>query len=219
MTMPAAELRPGGPGLTDDERLGSLLVENGLLSEEALEQALRSREARRQTLPRILIDDNLVSEADLVATLAALLKLDYVDLSEYPIDAAAARLVSDTLARRYLTLPIGWHEGRLLVAMADPSNGFAIDDIRTVTGAEVRIVVATSATIMSAIAKFHRVDSEAENISAQASSTFEGEHDLSSVREITEESPIVRLVNLLITQAIEDRASDIHIEPGESDLR
>jgi type IV pilus assembly protein PilB len=211
--------RPEPEGLTDDERLGALLLEGGLLTSEALSQALADRATRGQNLTRVLIDDNLVTEPDLVATLARHLKLEYVDLSEYPVDAAAARLISDAMARRYLALPIGWLEGRLIVAMADPSNVFAVDDIRTVTGAEIRPAVATRASILAAIAKYHRLDSDAENITAQAASTFEAENDLSAVREVTEDAPIVKLVNLLISQAIADRASDIHIEPGEHDLR
>jgi type IV pilus assembly protein PilB len=209
----------GTPGPSDDERLGALLVAGGLLSEEALASALAARESRGQGLTQILLEDRLVTEGDLVATLAAHLKLEYVDLAEYPVDAAAARLVSDSLARRYLALPIGWIEGRLIVAMADPSNVFAVDDIRTVTGAELRVAVATKQSILDAIGKFHRVMSDAENVSAEAASTFVGETDLSSVRELNEESPIVKLVNLLISQAIADRASDIHIEPGERDVR
>ncbi len=204
---------------SDDERLGALLVAGGVLTEEALQQALSARTSRGQGLTRILIEDNLVTESDLVATLAAHLKLEYVDLNEYPVDAAAARLVSDSLARRYLALPIGWMEGRLIVAMADPSNVFAIDDIRTVTGAELRIAVATRQSIVESITKYHRVMSDAENVSAEAASTFESDNTLDTVREVSEESPIVKLVNLLISQAIADRASDIHIEPAERDLR
>jgi type IV pilus assembly protein PilB len=103
--------------------------------------------------------------------------------------------------------------------MADPSNVFAVDDIRTITGAEVRMVVSTRAAIIEAIDKYHRLDTDAESISAQASSSFEADEDLTTIREVTEDAPIVKLVNLLITQAVQDRASDIHIEPGEHDLR
>jgi type IV pilus assembly protein PilB len=219
VTAPTAVVGTGTTGPSDDERLGALLVAGGLLSEEALERALGARAERGHGLTRVLLEDDLVTESDLVATLASHLKLEYVDLSDYPIDAAAARLVSDSLARRYLALPIGWIEGRLIVAMADPSNVFAIDDIRTVTGADLRVAVATKQSLLEAISKHHRIMSDAENVSAEASSTFESETDLSSVREISEESPIVRLVNLLISQAIADRASDIHVEPGERDVR
>ena len=217
MAAPSLGVEPAAP--TDDELLGKLLVDAGLLTEEDCQKALSIRADREQDLARILIDDSLVSETDLVATLATHLKLEFVDLNEYPVDAAAARLISDTMARRYLALPIGWYEGRLIVAMADPSNVFAVDDIRTVTRAEIRIAVATGASVVNAIGRFHRVDSEAEDISAEAASSFEGEADLSRVREISEDSPIVKLVNLLVTQAINDRASDIHIEPGEDDVR
>ena len=209
----------GTTGPTDDERLGALLVAGGILSEQALEGALAARADRGHSLTRILIDDNLVTETDLVATLAAHLKLEFVDLSDYPVDAAAARLVTDSLARRYLALPIGWIEGRLIVAMADPSNVFAVDDIRTVTGAELRIAVATKNSILEAVGKYHRMMSDAEDVSAEASNSFEGENDLTSVKEISEDSPIVKLVNLLISQAIADRASDIHVEPEEREVR
>jgi type IV pilus assembly protein PilB len=219
MTTWTAEERVAPNGPTDDERLGALLLEGGLLTEEALGRAFAARATRGQNLTRVLLEENLVTEPDLVATLAKHLKLEYVDLSEYPVDAAAARLISDAMARRYLALPIGWIEGRLVVAMADPSNVFAADDIRTVTGAEVRPAVATRASILGAISKYHRMDSDAEDITAQAVSTFQAENDLSSVREVTEDAPLVKLVNLLISQAIADRASDIHIEPGEDDLR
>jgi len=217
MAAPSLGVEPAAP--TDDELLGKLLVDAGLLTEEDCHKALSVRTERGQDLARILIDDALVSETDLVATLARHLKLEFVDLSEYPVDPAAARLIGDSMARRYLALPIGWYEGRLIVAMADPSNVFAVDDIRTVTGAEIRIAVATGGSVLAAIGRFHRVDSEAEDVSAEAASSFESEADLSKVREITQDSPIIKLVNLLITQAINDRASDIHIEPGEDDVR
>ena len=169
----------------------------------------------------MLIEDKLLTEEQFVATLAEQLGLEFVDLADYPVDPAAARVVTETLARRYLALPIGWWEGRLIVAMADPSNVFAIDDIRTLTGAEVRQVVATAEAVTAAINKYHRKDSEAEHISAEAAATSTDDDDerLSNIKEVHEDAPIVRLVDLLISQAISDRASDIHIEPTGKDLR
>ncbi len=205
--------------MSEDNQLGSLLIARGLLTPEQLEAALEEQERTHRSLGRVLIDQGLVSEAGLVSTLATQLGLDYVDVTDYAVDPSAAVLISDGLARRYQALPIGWDEGRLVVAMADPSNVFAVDDIRTITGADVKMVVSTRASIVSAIDKYHRLDTDAESISAQASSAFEAEDDLTSVREVTEDAPIVKLVNLLITQAINDRASDIHIEPSEHDLR
>jgi type IV pilus assembly protein PilB len=207
--------------LSEDEQLGVVLVKSGIITIEQLGEALGRAKERGCNLARVLIEDKLLTEEQFVGTLAEQLGLEFVDLSSYPIDPAATVLVSETLARRYLALPIGWWEGRLIVAMADPSNVFAIDDIRTLTGADVRQVVATAEAVTAAITKYHRKDSEAEHISAEASASSRPMEDerLSSIREVREDAPIVRLVNLLITQAITDRASDIHVEPTGKDVR
>jgi type IV pilus assembly protein PilB len=207
------------PRQSEQLQLGALLVQRGLLTEAALKLALEEQERTGQSLGRLLIDNALVRETDLVATLASQLGLSYVDLSDYPVDPAAVGLVSDTLSRRYLALPIGWEGDRLLVAMADPSNVFAIDDIHHLTGRNVKAVVATRASIETALDKYHRLDTDAENISAQAASSIEVEEDLANIREVVEDAPIVKLVNVVITQAVQDRASDIHIEPTEKDVR
>jgi type IV pilus assembly protein PilB len=110
---------------------------------------------------RVRDREGALSEEQFVGTLAEQLGLEFVDLATYPVDPAAAALVSENLARRYLAMPIGWWEGRLIVAMADPSNVFAIDDIRTLTGAEVRQVVVTAEAVTAAINKYYRKDSEA----------------------------------------------------------
>jgi type IV pilus assembly protein PilB len=205
--------------MSEENQLGSLLIARGLLTAEELQTALEEQGRTHRSLGRILIDQGLISEANLVSTLATQLGLEFVDVGDYAVDPAATLLISDALARRYQALPIGWQDGQLVVAMADPSNVFAVDDIRTITGAEVKMVVATRASITTAIDKYHRLDTDAESINAQASSTFEAEDDLSSVREVVEDAPIVKLVNLLITQAVQDRASDIHVEPAEHDVR
>src|SRR3954469_8053304 len=213
--------------MSEGNQLGSLLVAGGLLTKEALDAALTEQGQSGKSLGRILIDNGLVTESDLVSTLAAQIGLEYVDLEEETIDPAATGLMSPTRARRYQAPPLGWEKlapgssgsPRLVVAMADPSNVFAIDDIRTITGCDVKTGVATRVGITEAIDKHHRLDSDAEDITAQASSEFEEEEDLSSIREVVEDAPIVRLVNVLITQAVTDRASDIHIEPTERDVR
>jgi type IV pilus assembly protein PilB len=208
-----------GSSRSEQLQLGQLLVQRGLLTEAALALALEEQARTGKTLGRLLIDSALVKEADLVSTLATQLGLAYVDLSDYPVDPGAVALVPDGLSRRYLALPIGWDRDRLLVAMADPSNVFAIDDIRHLTRRDVQPVVATRASIQAAIDKYHRLDSDAENITAQAASAVEVEEDLSAIREVVEDAPIVKLVNVVITQAVADRASDIHVEPTEHDVR
>src|SRR3984893_13840897 len=128
----------GAPALTDvratpasdGQKLGLLLVQRGLLSRSDLDLAMQWQEKSGQSLVPILLERGLITEVGLVSTLAEQLGLEFVDLTEYVVDPAAAILISDTLSRRYQALPVGWDNGRLIVAMADPSNVFAIDDIR-----------------------------------------------------------------------------------------
>ncbi len=209
--------------LSEDEQLGVVLVKSGIITIDQLGQALSRAKERGVNLARVLIEDKLLTEEQFVGTLAEQLGLEFVDLATYPVDPAAAALVSENLARRYLAMPIGWWEGRLIVAMADPSNVFAIDDIRTLTGAEVRQVVVTAEAVTAAINKYYRKDSEAEHVSAEAaanSAPMDDDRDrLTNIKEVREDAPIVRLVNLLISQAITDHASDIHVEPTGKDVR
>jgi type IV pilus assembly protein PilB len=205
--------------MSEIDRIGAFLVTRGLLTQAQLDLALDEQSRTGKSLGRVLLDQDLVSEADLMAALAAQIGMEFVDLDNFSVDSSAATLISDTLARRYQAMPIGWDNGQLVVAMSDPGNVFAIDDIRTITRAEVKTVMATRQAILDAIEKHNRMDAEAEEISAEASSDFDDGDDLSNVREVVEDAPIVKLVNLLISQAVADRASDIHIEPGEKDLR
>jgi type IV pilus assembly protein PilB len=199
--------------------LSDVLIEEGLITEEQLEQAQVEQERKGRSLGRVLIELGLVKETDLVAALARQVGLDFVDLGEHQIDPSAASLISDQVARRYRALPIGFDDSRLVVAMSDPSNVFALDDIRTITGMEVKPVVATAADIDSAIRKYGQFEQSVEDMATEASSVAEDSHDLDQMEAAVEDAPIVKLVNLLITQAVSDRASDIHIEPAERDIR
>jgi type IV pilus assembly protein PilB len=203
----------------ENRLLGAQFVAAGLLSQEALDDALDEQSKTGKFLGRILIERGLVTEGDLYRILAPQLGLEYVDLSDYTIDPSAVGLISESLARRYQALPVAWEDGKLVLAMADPGNVFAIDDIRTITKSDVRVIMATPESIVTAIDRHTRMDGEAENISAQASSEYETDEDLSKLNEVVEDAPIVKLVNLLITQAVSERASDIHIEPTEKDVR
>ncbi len=200
--------------------LGQILIEEGLLNEEQLQRALSARSEKNQLLGRVLIDLGLVREADLVGALAKQLGLQFVDLSDIVVDSNAASLIPEQVARRYRALPVGFDDSRLIVAMADPANLFALDDIRTITGMEVKPVVATAADIESAIRKYGAFDESVESMASAASEQADEEiSSLERAATAVEEGPIVKMVNMLIAQAIADRASDIHVEPMERDLR
>jgi type IV pilus assembly protein PilB len=200
------------------KQLGDILLEGGLVTHEQLAGAVEEQQKLGRSLGRVLVDRGVLSESQLVAALATQIGMQFVDLTDFPVDGSAVAKVSDTVCRRHTALPIGYEDGKLLVAMADPANVFALDDIRSLTGLEVKPVVATRPDVVAAINKYHRGDAELDDLT-HALNVEEDTDDLSKVKEIVEDAPIVKFVNLLITQAIQDRASDIHIEPTERDLR
>jgi type IV pilus assembly protein PilB len=205
--------------VSEGNQLGTLLVSQGLLPRDRLDAALVEQAETGKPLPRVLIERGYVNEVDLVRALAAQVGLEFVDLSEVSVDASVATLIPENLSRKYQALPIFWEEHRLVVAIADPSNVFAVDDIRAITGADIRTVVATSGQLAELIDRFHRLDGEVDTVAQEAADELGPGDDISSLSEIIEDAPIVKFVNLLITQAVSDRASDIHVEPGERDLR
>ncbi|MDX6268121.1 MAG: type pilus assembly protein PilB [Frankiales bacterium] len=200
------------------KQLGDILLEDGLVTPEQLAGAVEQQQRVGRSLGRILVDLGVLTESQLVAALASQIGMEFVDLTDYPVDGSAVAKIPDVVCRRHTALPIGYDDGKLVVAMADPANVFALDDIRSLTGMDVRPVVATRPDVVAAINKFHRGDAELDDLT-MAIDARDDEDDLSKVKEIVEDAPIVKFVNLLITQAIQDRASDIHIEPTERDLR
>jgi type IV pilus assembly protein PilB len=200
------------------KQLGDILLEGGHVTADQLAGAVDEQRRLGRRLGRVLVDRGVLTEGQLVAALATQIGLKFVDLSDVPVDGSAVSRVPAPVCRRHNALPIGYDEGKLVVAMADPANVFAVDDIRAMTGMEVRPVVATKADVLAAINRYHRGDDEMDELTSALHSNDE-EDDLSHVKEIVEDAPIVKFVNLLITQAIQDRASDIHIEPAEKDLR
>jgi type IV pilus assembly protein PilB len=205
---------------TGTKPLGQILIDEGLINQRDLAKAETARVKTNQMLGKTLVELGLIREGELVAALARQVGLAFVDLSEQTIDANAVLLVPEQVSKRYRALPIGFENGALVVAMADPANLFALDDIRTITGLELKPVVATAADIEAAIRKYSRFDESVEQLSTEAAEAAEDSlSDLEQVATAVEEGPIVKMVNLLVTQAIADRASDIHIEPMEKDVR
>ena len=202
-------------------QLGEILLDEGLVTEAQLLAALDATATRGGSLGRVLVEDGVLSEAQLVAALAQQVGMEFVDLDEYPVDRAAVAMVPAPVCRRHNALPVGFAgAGVLKVAMSDPANVVAIDDLRTVSGMSVQVVVAVHDNLLRAIDRYCRADSEIEDITESLEEELPQEEvDLSRLTEIgDDDAPIVRLVNLIVTQGIQDRASDIHIEPNETDV-
>ncbi|HVW34199.1 MAG TPA: ATPase, T2SS/T4P/T4SS family, partial [Acidimicrobiia bacterium] len=191
----------------------------GLITQAQLDAALKAQAERGLPIGQLLVDSGAVTEAVLMGALARQLNLEFVDLAEHPIDRGAVALLPEAMARRILALPISWADDRLQVAMADPGNVLAVDDLRAVTGAEIQVVVATRTQLTEAIDRFHRLDAEVDEVAQIAAEELADDDDGDVAREAVEDAPIVKFVNLLIAQAVADRASDIHVEPTEGDLR
>ncbi|TMK19308.1 MAG: type II secretion system protein GspE [Actinobacteria bacterium] len=199
------------------KQLGQILIELGFITPEQLETALQEHRKTPKSLGRVLIDLGMIKEADLVRALAEQVGLEFVDLNEFPIDATATVLLPEALSRRYRAIPIGERDGRLLVAMSDPANVYALDDIRTITGREVQPVVATANDVEQAIQKFSGMDSQVEAMASIAAEAVD--ETTAELEEALEDAPIVKLVNAIMTQAVGDRASDVHLEPAELNVR
>lgn len=204
------------------KQLGDILLEEGLVTEGQLVAALDEQAVRGQSLGRVLVEIGMLTEAQLVRALASQIGMEFVELADYPVDRNAVALLPSSVCRRYTVLPVSIIDGYLVLAMADPGNVLAVDDARTIAGIPVRTVVATHDDLVQAIDRFCRADDEIENLTSsfEHETAQEQDADLSRVGDaIEDDAPIVRFVNLLVTQAIQDRASDIHIEPAEHDLR
>ncbi len=182
--------------------------------------ALDEQATRGDSLGRVLVEIGMLTEAQLVQALARQVGMDFVDLAEYPVDRTAVALLPGALCRRYTVLPLAFKDGAMVLAMANPGNVLALDDARAMSGMAVKPVVATHDDLMTAIDRYCRADEEIDEIKSAIEETQQqDDFDLGRIGDVVDDdAPIVRFVNILVTQAIQDRASDIHVEPSEHDL-
>jgi type IV pilus assembly protein PilB len=201
------------------KRLGEILADMGLVTEEQVETALARQKETRKRLGQLLLEDGVVSELDLAKALAAKFGIEYLDLTATQIDMQAAGLISEKLCRRYAVMPIRFSDSNTLqVAMVDPANVLAIDDLRIMTGYDITPAIASEEDIFGAIAKINRLDEHVTEDAEENAALKDIAEDVKDIREQTEEAPIVKLVNSVIAQSVDDGASDIHFEPQAKDL-
>lgn len=209
-------------------RLGAMLVSSGLLTEEQLKKALAVQQKEGGRLGSILVKMNFVQEEKLMMFLSKQYGVPYVDLSRFEIDQNVAKLIPSDVAQKYQIMPINRTGATITIAMVDPSNVFAIDDVKFMTGYNVEPVVATEAGIKNAIAKYYSLTSAIEKVMTsleiddKAVGVIHEEEDKVDVAKLkaeVEEAPVVKLVNLILTDAVQKGASDIHIEAYEKAFR
>ncbi|HEV7848581.1 MAG TPA: ATPase, T2SS/T4P/T4SS family [Mycetocola sp.] len=195
------------------------LILQGILPFDQLDRVSRTQTDDESALNG-LVTQGVITPVQLARARATQAGIGFVELLEYPVDRTAVSLVSSVLCRRHNVLPIGLVGKVLKLAMVDPGNVFAIDDVRAVTHLQVEPVLAERADLLAAIDRYLRADGELSDLTTtleEESGPQEADHAIGDTHD--DEAPIVRFVNLLVAQAIQDNASDIHIEPGEYELR
>ena len=206
------------------KRLGEILVEAGELTQEQLEFALTEQKKDgngKKRLGEVLVDLKFMTERQILKTLEKQLSVPYVFLGDFEIMPEAINAVPIFLADRYTLVPIKKEGNRLTVAMNDPTNFYAIDDVRMVTGADVAVVIAEKQEILNAINTYYGVSGRlgdamgklAEETAAQTQTTT------TMIDSQNDDAPFIKIINSIIEQGIRDKASDIHIEPMANETR
>jgi type IV pilus assembly protein PilB len=201
-----------------------LLIEEGLVTQEQLRDALEQKKETGKSLARTLIEMDIVSEGKLTEVLALHLGLEFIDVSSYRIDMTALHLLDEKMATRHLAVPVSFDENEVVVvAMADPTNIFALDDIRMSTGHQVRPVVATKVDIEDAIRTYYREAAD-ETIVTDVDGIDMGGNELEdaelaqAIGTAATDEPMVRFVNFVINEGVNTGASDIHFDPQEKEI-
>ncbi len=208
-------------------RLGEILVKNNLISKEQLASALEEQKLSggQMRLGSVLIKQNAISVQDLSSFLSKQYGVPAVNLSDYDIDPAVIKVIPQEVIQKYQLIPVNRAGATLIVAVSDPSNLFAIEDIKFMTGYNVEMVVASEADIKNAIDKnYDQSSSLADVIGDMDFEDMEvigdaDEVDINSLERATEDAPVVKMVNAILQDAIRKKASDIHIEPYEKIFR
>jgi len=198
------------------KRLGDLLIDTGWITQPQLANALVVQKTSGKRLGKVLIDLNYVSEDAIIQVLEFQLGVPHVNLSNMCIIPAVAALIPGILAERHQVIPIKKEGKKITLAMVDPTNFFAIDDVRMVSGFDVEPVIATEKDVLQAIRESYGVQ---DLVDKAVNQMRLDDVQLSTTMQTADDAPIISLVHSFISQAIKDVASDIHIEPQEKTLR
>ncbi len=226
-TAPALDAPPSGtPGLTPPQTRGrssgfvtDVIVDLGYVGDERARQAIEEARTAGKPPERLLLEQGAITADQFSRALAERYGLDHVDLTAYQVDMAAANLISVNTARRYSAIPVGFVDKKtLLVAMADPTNVLAIDDIQIATGLDSRVAVAADEDIEAMIGRLNTLQSAV----TEATIEEEAEDELAEVADMqvsAEDAPVIKLVYSILGQAVGEGASDIHFEPAEDEMQ
>jgi type IV pilus assembly protein PilB len=195
--------------------LGEILRDEGLISEEQLKAGLEKQKREKGLkIGEALVALGTVTEEDVAKAIWQQRKIPYVDLDSYALDPNVIELVPEKVARAYTALPLFKIGNALTVAMADPLNLIAVDDLRSKTGCEIEPVISTEGKITRCLDHYYRMDESISQLIQDVAARDDGKKDAADISE----APMIKLANLIIQQAVRDGASDVHIEPGEKEI-
>jgi type IV pilus assembly protein PilB len=212
-------------------RLGEILIKESLITSDQLRQALEHQKANGGRLGTWLMKLGFISDDEITGVLSRQYGVPSINLKFYEVDASVIKLIPQDTAVRYQIVPLSRVGSTLTIAMTDPTNVFAMDDIKFMTGFNVEPVVASETAIAEAISKFYgevqsgeELDKVMKDLSAEDAADLElaseeQETNLADLERAAEEAPIIKLVNLIMTDAVKRGASDIHVEPYEKEVR
>jgi type IV pilus assembly protein PilB len=214
-------------GITRPSRRGStrrfltdVIVEMGLVSQRQVDEAIETSRSLNTTPERVLLDAGALTHDALSRALAERHGLDHLDLGTFQVDMAAANLVTTTAAKRYQAVPVAFVDKHtLLVAMADPANVLAVDDVAIMTGYEIRVAVAPPEDIAALISRLDRLEDVVAEPDAGPEAGAPDGAEVVDVRASAQDAPAIKLVNQIVAQAVERGASDIHLAPERGELR
>ncbi|NLJ71943.1 MAG: Flp pilus assembly complex ATPase component TadA [Syntrophomonadaceae bacterium] len=203
--------------------LGDILVENKIITNEQLERALEEQKTSKEKLGKLLVRQGYLTDEQLLEVLEFSLGIPRVQIGLMDINPEIVKLLPTTLISKHQVLPLSVNQGRLTLIMADPLNYQAVDDVRISTGLDVVPVMASERELEAAIQQYTalQVDSKMEKLLGELNQYNYGaiiENEFTGL-EITDDAPVIRMVNSLLKQAVQGGASDIHIEPLEKDVR
>jgi type IV pilus assembly protein PilB len=216
-------------------QIGELLVKENVITADQLEIALTRQRQQGGRLGSILINLGFVEDDDITTVLSKKYGVPSINLSYFEIDPAVIKLIPIEVAQKYLVVPLSRVGSTLTVATADPTNVFAMDDIKFMTGFNVEPVVASEASITEALEKYYgtahaielkkvyeeiaQTDKEGFELDLEAATDGEEEVSIDELQKSSEEAPIIKLVNLILSDSLKKGASDVHVEPYEKDFR
>jgi type IV pilus assembly protein PilB len=212
LTSPTRPLRPG-------RRIGEVVVDLGFADRSAVEQAVAAARSQRKPTGQVLVEQGVLRQDQLARVVAERFGLEYIDLSSYEPDMGAVNLMSAEAIKRYQAVPVRFmDDGALLLAMADPTNILSIDDIAMITNRRVRVAAASAEDVALLAGRLGRLEGSIEDI---VEGEEEGAGDLSTSlsEEADQDAPVIKLVHSIIAQAVQQGASDIHVNPEEGDTR